>query len=225
MTTRSSKNWSSDTGNINAQNVNMIFESDNEYGIPVLFDDDFIPSALVPYGTEVRRSYKQAIDKTVHFFLDDYKFESMWNKPYLTSKPLLNVGRALTPDFSLYLDYPRAIQIFNVYRNRWLGRYWQEQGIEVIPTVAWGDPSTFDFCFCGIPRNSIVAIGTVGINSNEAKEAFKLGFEEMMKRIEPRKLLVYGETKPIQFEDYLSKDDIHYYESFWKARRRVLNGR
>lgn len=224
MTTRSSMNWRSPTGNIDPLNTSNLFYSDNEYGIPLLLKDDFIPKDLIMYGTEVRRSYAQTKDKTVHFFLDDYKFEPLWNRPIKTLQPIINIGSALTPDFSLYLDYPKALQVYNVYRNRWLGRYWQEHNVKVVPTVAWGDKSSYDFCFLGIEKNSPVAIGTVGINNKEAKKIFCEGFEKMCEVLEPSSLVVYGETEPLDFHKYLG-DNVYKYESYWKKRRGELDGR
>ena len=49
---------------------------------------------------------KKDISTGVHFFLDDYQFERVWNTPdkYLTY--LSRYGCVLAPDFSLYIDFP-----------------------------------------------------------------------------------------------------------------------
>ena len=216
---RSSDNWSCTPGNFDALNVYQLFPSTNEYGIPDMLPCNDIPNELIPYGTQVRRSYAQTKGKCVHFFLDDYQFEPLWNKPNKTLQPIINIGYALSPDFSLFIGYPRTLQIYNVYRNRWLGRFWQYNGVEVIPTISWGEPETYEFCFLGVPKNSIVAISTVGINNKEKKAVFKHGFEEMIRQLEPKLVLVYGETKPVEFEEYC---DVKYYPSFWKVRRRQM---
>lgn len=220
--TRSMRNWESTPGNIDKLNTDIIFPSDNIYGIPEIKREDFIPDDLIMYGTEVRRSYAQTKGKTVHFFLDDYKFEPLWNKPIKTLQPIINIGSALSPDFSLYSDYPLAVQIYNTYRNRWLARFWQENGVQVIPTVSWSDERSFDFCFLGIPKNIPVAIGTVGINNKEAKKSFREGFEKMIEVLTPSDLIVYGETEPVDFHKYFG-DNVHKFESYWCKRRKELN--
>lgn len=223
MSTRSDQNWSHNYGNADVLNLDEgTYEITNDYGIPDILPDDFVPEDLIMYGTEVRRSYAQTKGKTVHFFLDDYKFEPLWNRPFKTLQPIKNIGYALSPDFSLYLDYPRALQIYNTYRNRWLGRYWQENGVKVIPTIAWSDKTSFDFCFEGVAKYSPVAIGTVGISNREAKKNFCIGFEKMCEVLEPSKLIVYGETEPLDFESYVS--EVYKFESYWKKRRSELNG-
>lgn len=86
---------------------------------------------------------KHPEDKIVHFFLDDYQFERVWNDPdrYL---PVLNKFRAvLAPDFSMYTDFPFPVQLFNQYRRQWCAAYWQEHGITVIPTICWSTEDSF----------------------------------------------------------------------------------
>ncbi|MBK5938304.1 hypothetical protein CCR96_03275 [Halochromatium roseum] len=53
-----------------------------------------------------------------------------------------------------------AAQLWNTYRSRWLGRFWQEGGLRVIPTVNWSDQRSFTFCFDGIETSQILSIGT-----------------------------------------------------------------
>ena len=70
-----------------------------------------------------------------HFFIDDYHFERLWQRPgaYLdVLKPYICV---LTPDFSLYMDMPDAMQQWNRYRSAALGWYWAQHGITVVPTL------------------------------------------------------------------------------------------
>lgn len=220
MATRSSVNWGSIPGNYDVLHADMAYESDNKYNIPDILPQDFVPQDLVMYGTEVRRGYASTKGKCVHFFLDDYKFEPLWNKPIKTLGTIERIGQALSPDFSIYVNDPLVMQMWNTYRSRWLGRFWQENGIQVIPTVVWGDERSYDFCFEGIAKNSTVAIGTVGVRSAEAKALFIQGFYEMIKRLEPKTLIVYGEHMPIKFEDYV--ENVYYYDSYWKKRRKEL---
>lgn len=88
------------------------------------------------------RSYRERDDSGqrhaaafCHFFLDDYRFESVWTKPDTALNRLHGFYGALTPDFSLYADWPLAVQQWNHYRRQWLGRYWQEHGLRVISII------------------------------------------------------------------------------------------
>lgn len=48
----------------------------------------------------------------------------------------------------------------------------------------------FDFCFDGVEKGSVVAIGMIGCKSD--KISFMRGYNEMLKQIEPETILCYG---------------------------------
>lgn len=59
------------------------------------------------------------------FFVDDYQFIRLWNDPDRYMPMLQQFRYVLTPDFSLYTDFPKALQIWNHYRKHWIGAYMQ----------------------------------------------------------------------------------------------------
>lgn len=123
--------------------------------------------------------------------MDDYKFEAMWKDPEPRIERLKKYKAVLTPDFSMYTEMPLSIKVYNTFRSRWCGAYLQTKGIKVIPTVSWGEPNTFWFCFDGIPKGSIVAVSTIGVRKE--KSLFMQGYEEMMRKIKPKAVICYGE--------------------------------
>lgn len=134
----------------------------------------------------------------VHFCLDDYQFETIWNHSNKYVQNFRNCGAICSPDFSLYLDFPKAIQIYNHYRKHWLARYYQERGITVIPTIAWSDEESLNWCFDGEPKHSIVATSCTGtLNDENAFKAFETGYKEMLRRLEPTKILLFTVAKNI----------------------------
>ncbi len=62
---------------------------------------------------------------------------------------------------------PMPIKIYNTFRSRWCGAYLQSNGVKVIPTLAWGGPETFWFCFDGVEKKSVVAVSTLGVRSEK----------------------------------------------------------
>lgn len=99
----------------------------------------------------------------------------------------------------MYTNTPRAVWIYNNYRRQWLARYWQENGVTVIPAVGWVDKESFDWCFDGKPRHSVIAISSLGTQEHrESKKLFAEGVEETLKRLEPTTILWYGKI-PDQF--------------------------
>ena len=99
----------------------------------------------------------------------------------------------MSPDFSTYTDFPKAIQIYNHYRKHWVGAYLQEAGIQVIPTISWSTPDSFEWCFDGEPEGGTVAVSSVGVmNSKEKIALFLAGYEEMVRRLHPETIIFYG---------------------------------
>ena len=85
---------------------------------------------------------------------------------------------------------PRAIQIFNVFRNRWMGAFWQSKGLYVIPCISWSDALSYEYCYDGIERHSTVAVGMIGCKKN--KIGFLRGYNAMIEKLEPNAVLVFG---------------------------------
>ena len=97
----------------------------------------------------------------------------------------------LTPDFSLYMDMPLALQIYSTFKSRWCGAYWQKLGKTVIPTIEWSDERSFEFCFDGIEKGSTVAISTY--NRENYDDIFMSGYNKMLEIIQPEQIICYGE--------------------------------
>ena len=128
----------------------------------------------------------------VHFFLHDYQFERVWNYPDRYTEILKKFSFVLSPDFSPYADMPKVLKAYNVYRNRWCGRYWQDFGIDVIPTVTWSDDESLDYCLDGIPKHSTIAISTMGEGRWAKWQSLKRNWDYVMDRLEPDTVLLYG---------------------------------
>lgn len=169
----------------------MLFDGIGQYAIPEIEPTQFENAEFI--GFNYAKSAKNPESKAVHFFLDDYQFTRVWTDPDRYISMLQRFKYVLTPDFSLYTDFPKPLQIYNHYRKHWLGAYWQMHGITVIPTICWSNQESFEWCFDGEPTHSVVAVSSVGTqNSKESKQRFFAGYMEMMKRLEPTQIIFYG---------------------------------
>lgn len=117
----------------------------------------------------------------------------------------------------MYLEMSPAIQLYNVFRNRWCGAYWASKGFRVIPTVSWGDESTFAFCFKGIPKGSTVAVSTYMVSEHghhaDQKDFFMKGYRELLRQVEPERIICYNEPFP-EMEGNIVH--VNYELSSWK---------
>lgn len=160
------------------------------FDMPYLEPVDYIPKKLMGFNYAMS---SKAVDVGIHFFLDDYQFERVWSRPQNYTEILKRFDCVLTPDFSLYTDMSVAQMIYNVYRSRLVGQYMQKQGLQVIPTVSWADRLSYQFCFDGLPKQATVAVSTVGVIKNkDSRKLWNEGFMELLERVEPKRVLLYG---------------------------------
>ena len=198
-----------------------IFPSSNAWGIPEIQPEHINIRRIewIPFNYAMTSKNRES--KGLHFYLDDYQFQRLWNRPddYI---PLLKQFAAVcSPDFSQYTDMPPTMRMYNHYRKHWLAAYWQMNGIHVIPTICWSDSNSFDWCFDGEPTNSIVSISSVGTQADaESQMMFSDGCREAIKRLQPTEILWYGKC-PEEFDWNVVKIEPHYQEIV----RRRKNGR
>lgn len=186
--------WICKPGGWDTTGTREIFPSSSELGIPDLLPQSFseLPSSLrlKPYRTKQSSTLRDIC----HFYLDDYRFETTWNRPNAAVNHLRRYWAALAPDFSLYPQWPAVVNQWNTYRSRWLGRWWQSQGLRVIPTVNWADTASHAYCFDGIPPGQIVSIGVPDARRPHVVERYHAGVIAMCEKLRPKLVIAYGES-------------------------------
>lgn len=190
------------------------FHSDNKWGIPYIRKNSLRRRDVQLLGfDEIGKLNVGNEDRTIHFFKEDYKFLKVYNEPKKYLKKLIRFEALITPDFSMYTDFPLAMQIYSTFMNRWCGAFWQNHGLTVIPSVSWSTKESYDFSFSGIEKGSIVAVSTVGTLKKE--KLFMDGYHEMLKIIQPEYIYCYG--KP--FKDMEGDSNlffIDYDKTMWR---------
>jgi len=171
------------------------------YQMPIIEAVDHTPKSLI--GFNYVKSASDAMKQSgVHFFIDDYQFERLWNNPYDYITALEEFDCVLTPDFSLYMDMPRAMKIWNVYRSRLLGQLWQNSGLIVIPTLQWAERETFEFCFDGLAGGGTYAVSTVGVmRDKNAQKIWSEGMQYAIDVLNPKRIVCYGTKPEFDFKD------------------------
>ena len=165
-------------------------QAQNKYGFPELKGSYTIPTSIIGFN-EAKTATN--FDNGVHFFIDDYQFERVWNSPKKYIDLLKKFKCVFTPDFSLYADMPLAMKIWNIYRSRLVGQILEDNGVDVIPTLSWAGDDTLEFAFDGLPEGGVFAVSTVGVMKDEdAKKIWAKGMEEAIKAVKPDTILLYG---------------------------------
>lgn len=154
-------------------------------------DVDFV---AIPY-TERNKKGVTGEGQAVHFFIDDYRFgKALWDNLEKVTYGLKKFGVCFAPNYSLYKDAGfKFANMQNTYKSRAVGAYWQKCGYKVIPTAAFGCLESFDYCFEGLPSESVIAVSGMGCRRDSNTFAF---WCEGLRRLEDAKhpilVLVYG---------------------------------
>lgn len=165
-----------------------------------------IPKSLVNWQEACQLFRKNSIlknndfkcDSYITFNLDDYKFDKgkndIWANPSRAIRIIKHFEGIITPDFSTYIDMPEPIKYYNTYRMRAFGYFCVKCGIKVINNVRWDISNNYSYCFLGIPKDSIVLIGTVGskLKLKENYVLFEDGFFKMVEELRPKVIITYG---------------------------------
>ena len=172
----------------------MMFVGAGEYDIPIIAPTPERESCIKDWiGYNFVRGCKDPYRYGVHFFIDDYQFVRLWRQPDSYIEQLEKFKVLCSPDFSPYADFPKAIQLYNHFRKHWLAAYWQANGLTVIPTITWSDPSTLEWCFDGEPEGSAVAMSSVGMFMRKEHTQWLLyGYDAMIERLHPTKIYWRG---------------------------------
>ena len=192
--------------------------------IPMMMDlkNAQVPKGLLPFGKlrtcKNKRQY-------VHFFQHDNCFSSALTATTKYIDMLKQFDGVISPDCSILIGQAPCLQQTNTYMNRAVGFYLQKQGIPVIPNIRWGDESTYDFCFLGVPKNSIVCISTHGcLKNKELRKIFKAGLPIMLDQLAPDKVIVHGFMPDDVFGDYLDQADFIRFPSEFETTHKEESG-
>ncbi len=171
-----------------------------------------LPHGIVTWE-EAKAIYKRNIsvnrdfmyDSFVCFYIDDYKFDGprgIWHDAEHALAVLCHFAGVITPDFSTYQDFPEPLKTYATYRMRLMGYWLGRNDIAVINNVRWGTDETYRYCFDGIPKNSVVCIGTVGGSPRKYidRERFENGLYEMVRVLQPHTIIVYGSANYTCFD-------------------------
>ncbi len=167
------------------------FKTVGKYGMPLIKRQNIDLDKIELWNyTKTKPNDKDNKHKTIHFFTYDWLFENVYEKPEATLEKLDQYYALLTPEYSLYWDMPRALQIYSTFKNRWCGAYWQKNGKIVIPTICCAGSESYDFCFDGIEQGSVVAVSTY-CREGYKKEFIK-SYNKMIEVIKPSAIICYG---------------------------------
>lgn len=200
----------------------IFFPSDQPFDIPLL-NIDMIPKTL-PFDLDVWAGHeidlpRQEADPDLWwlaqwhagmrgvnwdqciamFYTEDFHFTSVYENPAMNTKKILNLGMkyAIMPNYSVNETWPIATWIWAAYRSFFVGRYFQEAGIEVIPDIQYGGTDqALDITLLGIPQGAgVVSTQIQNVRGDKTKERTVARLlKEAEDRLDFKNIIVYGHT-------------------------------
>lgn len=231
-------NEEEDFRGVYALREDVVFPASNKWGIPDLRPEMCaaqIPTevwgkqeitdpvtTLFVHGTA--KFPAEASGGVLAFYVDDWRFESVWADAvsFAENAREFGWGALVTPDFSVWRDDPTAVQLWNIYRSRWVARYWQEAGIKIIPSLNWSDERSYEFAHLGIPRGlPVVSVQCRTTRSKLGKDYFIKGLSVAIEQLQPENVLIYGGSDHRQWlEDSLPEQPVYHWLESWTSMRR-----
>jgi hypothetical protein len=125
-----------------------VWGTDNDYGVPLLditMQANCLEAPFAGWGTVPR---KDKMTGTYHFYVEDYRFENIWKNPL----DIVNSSchSIVEPNFSVFDDMPKAVALWQMYRKRWLSRWFQSAGITIFVDLNISERHT-DLRLLGVP--------------------------------------------------------------------------
>ena len=190
----------------------VFFPSTNKWGIPdldpkMLYDGEAPVTTWPESDLQGKPQFyvygeggfdERVTGKILNFYTEDWRFERVWAETVESIAKIVPLRPAAftSPDFSLWGDDPLAVQMWNIYRARWISRYWQAAGLKLIPSLATStNPACYEFAYDGLPkRPSLMSMQmrAGGYKDRAQVNAVHSEIAELIERVNPMRLVIYG---------------------------------
>lgn len=193
--------------------TDCLYESNNIFDIPTLKLNQqggnlILP--LAPYGADSR--FRKDIG-TYHFYVDDYRFEAIWKDP--TKVLLSGCSAVVEPNLSLFDTTPIAYGLQQIYKKRWIARYFQDCGIKVYADLNVSRKFQ-EYNRMGIP-DGYNAFFTRGYTDRISHLDEELTIAKQISGLNTPNLIIYGGGKKVH--EYCAKHNLIYVEQYMQQKK------
>lgn len=130
----------------------------------------------------------------IHGFVEDARLKRLLSNPGRYVSRFADHLGVITPDFSIMLGMPVHDRMRSVQLSRFIGAYWNQHGLRVIPNIRWASVEDLDFVLDGLPTQSTIALSTQSLHSDWLlHKNFEEGLVEMLKTLCPSHVILYGQ--------------------------------
>ena len=192
-----------------------LYDSDNEYDIPnLLMEQQPERGLLLPFAAWGADSRLRKDIATYCFYVEDYRFEAIWKDPTI----VINSGctAVVEPNLSLFDTTPIAFGLQQIYKKRWIARYYQECGIKVYADLNVARKFQ-KYNMLGIPRG-YNAFATRGYTDRVEYLLEEIEVARQISGLQKPNMIVYGGGAKI--EQVAKENGLIYVEQFMQNKGR-----
>lgn len=155
---------------------------------------------LYNWGIDSTSGMRDVSKVVLSFYAWDTYFDSWWETParYVTKVLNSKIKYAITPNFTQETHEPRVLSLNQLYKARWLGRFFQEAGLRIIPDVTWrdGDMDWLEnVVLATLPKNlPLISMTLQNIDPKEVVggiDHFKAQVRKVFEVLQPQAALIY----------------------------------
>lgn len=172
---------------------NYLFNSNNEYEIPLLKKDmaaEFVVTPVCQWGTNKANIRKAEM---IHFYTDDFRFKALWTDP---TKIFISKAKIIVePNISLFDTTPIATGIYRIFQKRWIARYLQECGKKIFVDLNVSKKFK-DINILGVPQG-FNAFATRGYNNQLDDLVSEIRIAQRVSERDIPNMIVYGGGKRV----------------------------
>lgn len=198
----------------NERIADYLYDSNNPYEIPNLLLEmqaGHVELPLAAFGSGKR--YKDGT-VTLHFYVDDYRFNSVWKNP---AKIQTSTLRAIVePNTSLFDTTPIAFGLHQIYKKRWIARFLQERGVYVYADLNVSS-KFYDYNRMGIP-DGYNAFATRGYSDRLKQLEDELRIAQEISGFDIPNMFVYGGGAKVQ--DFCCKHSLLYIYDYMTSKKK-----
>lgn len=182
-----------------------------------------IPEKVVSFN--YLKTTKNIQDYYVHFFIDDYQFERVYNKIDVYYRVLSKAKGIISPDFSLYANMPKPLQVYQIYKKRLIEAYYSKKGVKVIPSITFSDWDSLDYVLDGLENIETIAVSTNGLRYiKELREEFTKKLLYIIDKLNVKNIICVGfdfeELKPLK-----EKVKIVFFDNYKQQAYKIIQKR
>jgi len=180
------------------------------------------PNKILPFNKAIN-SRCDLKNTFICTYAPDKSFERVRRNPQLYLNFFKRTAGIIGFDLSVHSDMPVIKQKSQIFDNLSLTYYFGSNGIPIIPNLRCGIDELMPEYFLTIPKHSLVAVGTNGFIKTQPEKCEWFCFlDEVINKLEPSAVIVYGSLNGEIFEPLKQKTNFILYDSWISNRQKEV---